>query len=290
MEYTPDAVLSRWPGLPEASSDANLRDLSAPTLVRSLGVGDFNVDGEWLILWAGRRRIPLPIRKTHMMAFGGESISALDYLRRVLERDDRIDCVVGPSAFGRMGVSLEYFWVHVVYTGQARDSGSFSRKEDGLFAMRAKAGEKAERVVARMLAEKAGHVFPLACLRSPGHFEIRHGPGKTHRQADLTCASCGLQFEIKKRNRDQRFRVSHSENRPFSSENSGHGWHAFVFPDMKPRFVANRIIATAISENRFEPGSDQYDAWADLPDDAIHASMEPPPCRVSLAPPEDCGW
>ena len=68
MEYTPDAVLSRWPGLPEASSDANLRDLSAPTLVRSLGVGDFNVDGEWLILWAGRRRIPLPIRKTHMMA------------------------------------------------------------------------------------------------------------------------------------------------------------------------------------------------------------------------------
>ena len=217
----------------------------------------------------------LTIRQEHKMVFGGEEVTALDYLRRVLERGDMIDCVAGPVVDGRIPLSL--FWIHITYIGQPWEAGNFSKKEDGLFAMRAKAGEKAERIVANTLHRKFGHSFPRSLLETPGYFEIRYDGTKKLRKPDRRCLVCGLTFEIKKRNRDHRFRVSHSDGRTFSAENRPDGWHAFVFPDMKPRFMSNKVIADAIENGLFDPGSDKYDSWADIRSDAVEVS-DPPSC------------
>lgn len=83
---------------------------------------------------------------------------------------------------------------------------------------------------------------------------------------------------MKKRNKDYHFRVSHSDGRPFESGNElgPKDWHAFVFPDMKPRFVPNALIARAIANGQFTAGHDTYDTWADV-GDAVTA-YTPPRC------------
>ena len=273
LEYTPATIVANR--IPEVAP-TELPTLTRPALVRGLRLSAFALDDRWLDLKVDGLSLPLGTRRTHAMAFGGERISAVDYLKRVLERGDRIDCVAGPVRDGR--IMLDLFWIHIVYIGQPGRAGAFSRKEDGLFAMRAKAGEKAERIVARTLHHACGHVFRTGALETPGHFEIRYDGNKRHRRPDLKCLNCGLTFEIKKRNRDCRFRVSHSDGRPFSDENGRDGWHAFVFPDMQPRFLPNSGIAHAIERGLFDPGEDQYDAWADIREDAVEVS-EPPRCR-----------
>lgn len=272
MEYTPAAVAA---AAMQQATPADLQSLTGSALVRRLRLTAFDLDDGWLDLTVDGLEMPLTIRQQHRMVFGGEGISALDYLRRVLERGDLIDCIAGPMDAGRIPLTL--FWIHIVYVGQPKDAGDFSKKEDGLFAMRAKAGEKAERIVAKKLHHNFGHSFPPDLLATPGHFEIRYDSTKKRRKPDRRCLVCGLTFEIKKRNRDHRFRVSHSDNRPFAAENKPDGWHAFVFPDMKPRFMSNKVIADAIALGHFDPGSDEYDSWADIRPDAV-AVCDPPQC------------
>jgi len=272
MKYTPAAVAALE--LQELGP-SDLVALTAPALVRRLRLHAFALDDGRLDLSVDSLQAPLTIRQAHRMVFGGEEVSALDYLKRVLERGDMIDCVAGPMEAGR--VPLRWFWIHIRYVGQPSDAGDFSKKEDGLFAMRAKAGEKAERIVAKTLSRNFGHTFPPSLLETPGHFEIRYDSTKKLRKPDRRCLDCGLTFEIKKRNRDYRFRVSHSDKRPFAAENHPDGWHAFVFPDMRPRFMSNRVIADAIERGLFYPGSDQYDSWADIGPEAVEVS-DPPAC------------
>jgi hypothetical protein len=275
MEYTPKSVVRR--GLPEVEGKS-MDSLSGPVLVRRLRLAGFGLDKGTLLLDVGIAMGSLAIQAGREFVFGGEGISAINYLRRVLERGDLIDAVVNPVANGLFSTDL--FWIHIVYSGKETDAGEFSRKEDGLFAMRAKAGEKAERVVARILRDDCGHAFPAGMCDSPGYFEIRYDKTKKVRRPDRRCLACGLEFEVKKRNRDEHFRVSHSEGRSFGDENRADGWHAFVFPDMKPRFVANVQIAKAILRGEFEPGSDRYDAWADIWPSSVTVAL-PPRCPAA---------
>lgn len=274
MEYTPAAILQK--GLPEVSEDS-LQSLAGPALVRRLKLAAYRIQDEHLLLeTSGKTTLSVPVNQ--ILCFGGEQISALDYFRRVLERSDLIDAVLRP---GTVGILLaDMFWIHIIYSGTPADAGDFSRKEDGLFAMRAKAGEKAERIVARTLRDECGHSFPTGMCESPGVFEIRYDKTKRSRKPDRKCQACGLEFEVKKRNRDEKFRVSHSPGRPFSVENPRDGWHAFVFPDMKPRFVLNTLIAEAIERGDFVPGSDQYDSWADIRSSVVVVER-PPRCPAA---------
>lgn len=270
MEYTP-SVAARI----EERSRSDIMSLSGPAIIRELRVYKVSINGDWLRLHIHNADIPLVIHKNFLMTFGTENISALEYVWRVLEQGDLIDVIAGP-AHGD-GIPIGLFWIHIVYVGQVDEAGFFSRKEDGLFAMRAKAGEKAERIVAKELRDNFKHSFDSRTFETPGYFEIRYDKNKRQRRPDLKCLCCNVSFEVKKRNKDKRFRISHSAGRPFSRENSQHGWHAFVFPDMKPRFLSNRAISDAIVNGDFDPGMDQYDSWADVHGEKIR-EMQPPHC------------
>lgn len=270
--YTPAPIAA--PAMQEVAP-AEIPTLTGPSLVRRLRLDTLTLEDGWPNLVVDDIDMPLTVRQDHRMTFGGEGISAMDYLRRGSERGDMIDCVVVPSKASRIPLTL--FWINIVYIGQPEDAGHFSKKEDGLFAMRAKGGEKVERAVAKKLHQSLGHSFHPDLLDSPGHFQTRYDNTKKRRKPDRLCLVCGLTFEIKKRNLDHRFRVSHSEKRPFAAENRPEGWHAFVFPDMKPRFVSNKLIADAIARGLFISGSDHYDSWADIQLDAAAVS-DPPHC------------
>ncbi|RXF63496.1 hypothetical protein BKM77_18335 [Pseudomonas syringae] len=267
MDYTP----SRYSQTKE-SPQKDILSLTSTTLVRNLKITNFKTNQNWLFLYFEGCSIPLSIPTNHTMTFGTETISAFDYLKRVLEKGDHIDVIVNCAY--KDSIKIELFWIHIVYIGQPADAGNFSQKEDGLFALRAKAGEKAERVAAKTLVAK-GHSFHASALETPGHFTIIYDKSKKIRRPDLTCRTCNITFEVKKRNRDRHFRVSHSEGRKFSSENTNSGWHVFVFPDMTPHFLSNTTIAQAIESGQFTPGKDRYDSWAD-----IHGASEmtPPQC------------
>lgn len=269
MEYTPEEI-QRHAVAEKLPSEAEC--LSGPAIIRRLRVTRARRQGDQLVLTVTPLAFPLTIASACAMTFGSESISAFDYFMRVIEHDDMIDTVVWPLANGAFPISI--YWIHIEYVGEPPEAGSYSKKDDGLFAMRAKAGEKAERVVTRLLRDNFEHRFPDGMCDSPGYFEIRYA-GKKLRKPDRKCLTCGLTLEIKKRNKDEHFRVSHSAGRPFTSENAANDWHAFVFPDMLPRFVPNTAIAQAIEEGRYRPGKDQYDSWADV--DTI-APTNPPYC------------
>jgi hypothetical protein len=271
MEYTPKEILRLGIGelLP-----SDIGALDCPALVRRLRTTRARTPNGMLLIETDCLPSALSIPCDHQMVFGTEAISALEYFHRVIERGDMIDAVLLPQIGGAFPMSS--FWIRIEYVGTPPAGGAFRKKDDGLFAMRAKAGEKAERVVARHLRDALGHSFPAGMCDSPGFFEIRYAD-KKRRKPDRRCLVCGLTFEIKKRNKDQFFRVSHSQGRPFASENAPQGWHAFVFPDMNPRFVPNSQIAQAIADGRFVPNEDQYDSWADIDPTAIVVSA-PPRC------------
>ena len=266
-------------GLPEIGPTQMDRTL-APAIVRGLRIVERSVRGSGsaatLVLRADGVAAALEIGGACSMRFDTETINALEYFRRVIERGDHIDAVTRHRLRPGDAIPLAIFWIQIRYVGQAGDTGKFSRKEDGLFALRAKAGEKAERLVTRELATRYGHAFPTELTATPGFFEIRF-IGKKKRIVDRRCPACGLTVEIKKRNKDRHYRVSHSPGRPFWDENHEAGWHAFVFPDMKFVFVPNAQIITALRNGQFTPGSDRYDAWADIAPDAVQPS-DPPYC------------
>lgn len=271
MEYTPEEIQRLVVGEKSASE---AQALDRPALIRRIRVTGFERQGGLLSLCTETLPLPLTIPEASIITFGDESVTAIEYFRRVIENGDMIDAVMLPQEAGVF--PLKSFWIRIEYVGAPSAGQKFSKKDDGLFAMRAKAGEKAERIVARTLRDKFGHAFPPGMCDSPGYFEIRY-IGKKQRKPDRKCLSCDLTFEIKKRNKDHHFRVSHSNGRTFASENALDGWHAFVFPDMKPRFVINAEIVQAITDKRFRPGKDNYDSWADIDTGAVVVS-DPPHC------------
>jgi hypothetical protein len=273
QQYTPAAFLN----VPERSL-AEACIVRGASLVRGLQVTDRRSADPNLLIQVGETGIALSIPLTFQMTFGTETVSAADYFRRVMERGDLIDAVVHGPANSRT-LPTSGYWIQIRFVGNAADGPGFSKKDDGLFALRAKAGEKAERIAARSLAA-AGHTFfgRFAVLQSPGFFEIRYA-GKKYREVDRSCSACGLQFEVKKRNRDSHIRVSHSTSRTFWSENDDAGWHAFVMSDMSVRYVSNADIGAALRRGNFTSGSDAYDRWADvhLAPDQIRST--PPACK-----------
>lgn len=269
MEHTPEEIQRMQL---EERLPCDVQTLAIPAILRRLNVIRARKDGGFLLLYTSQLPDPLVIATSGVLTFGTESITALDYFSRVIEQGDMIDAAVFPLLNGAFPVKS--FWIHIEYAGTTENTSTFSQKDDGLFAMRAKSGEKAERVVTRILRDKFGHVFPEGMCDSPGFFEIRYTE-KKFRKPDRKCLACALTFEVKKRNKDQHFRVSHSPRRSFLNENSASGWHAFVFPDMSAHFVPNAAIAQAINEGRYTQGQDQYDSWADV--DSVE-SNDPPHC------------
>ncbi len=267
MEYTPTQLLA----VPEVSIEV-VCQLSTESIVRRLPVFRGTFDHDRLLFHTEALPLPLRIVCNAKMTFGTETVTARDYSYRVIEHGDMIDAVIRPVVDGAYPMTA--YWIHIKYVGEPAQAGDFSKKDDGLFAMRTKAGEKAERVAAKPLWEQYRHSFPESLRISPGYFEIYY-KGKKKRKPDRICLVCGLTFEVKKRNRDRHFRVSHSPDRPFSAENLLNGWHVFVFPDMTTHFVPNALIAQAIATGNFIQGEDQYDKWADV--DTL-TPCDPPYC------------
>lgn len=257
MEYVPTDY--RDSNTPEILID-QIETAQQPSIVRRISIiGHRKIDDD-LLLYSNSLSAPLYIKQTHKMRFGSESITSIKYFSWVLELNDLIDVVVLPSQDGK--IRIDIFWIHIKYIGQKSDARKFSKKDDGLFALRTKSGEKAERVVTRDLISQ-GHSFPVSLSQSPGMFTIYY-VGKGERKPDRKCTACGLTFEVKKRNKDNHLRISHSKARPFKQENTSDGWHAIVFPDMSINYLANQSIIDAIDTGTCVFGQDRYDAWADV--------------------------
>ena len=257
MEYIPTKY--KHTNIPEASQ-ADIYNINTPTIVRNLQIIGHKKNGQNLLLYCPQLTLPLQIPSDAIMKFGEENISALTYFKWVMEFNDFIDAVILHS--GEKVIEIELYWIHIRYVGELSQARSFSQKDDGLFAMRTKSGEKAERIVTKDLVTK-GHEFPNVLINSPGVFTIYY-QGKGNRKPDRRCRKCGLTFEVKKRNRDNHFRVSHSSKRPFQQENSRDGWHAIVFPDMTIHYLKNCEIAAAISMKKHQIGQDIHDKWTDV--------------------------
>jgi len=250
------------------------RPVDEPTIVREVRCtgASFSEDKKNLLLQIYTLDQPVLISASKNMRFGNESITARDYFKRVIELDDFVDFILLPGSLPHVSC----FWIHIKYVGSKPDDLTFSKKDDGLFSMNAKSGEKAERRVAQRLSEKFGHSYPDEKLQGNGCFEIRY-TNKKKRSPDLICSVCQLQIEVKKRNKDEKFRISHSRSRPWKEENGPLGWHALVFPDMSIHFVSNQQITKLLNSNSYVDGRNQYDAWADL-DKALVQEEAPPLC------------
>lgn len=274
MPYTPNDFRSS--SLDEISP-SHLHRSMPPSIVRGLRIVERWHNESHLSLQAEGVPITLSIPLDQRMRFGEEVISAKEYFRRVIEEGDFIDIVTSADQPFDGHLMMDIYWIQIRYSGDSESiAGRYQKKDDGLFAMRTKAGEKAERVATKILLSDCRHSFADAQTRSPGFFEIWY-QGKKARLVDRCCSVCGVKFEIKKRNKDEYFRVSHSDKRPFQIDNQADGWHVFVFPDFRPRFVSNRLILSALRDGRYKAGRDRHDAWADIDADALHIS-EPPGC------------
>lgn len=279
LPYTPKAMLAM--SLPTLEKSDVSPDMP-PAIVRGLTVVGRGRDEskDYLVIEINGLGYPLWIKADIDLGIGDKPISAVDYFRRVIEPDDRIDIVSAAVQSVPDAVLIDKYWIEIRYVGTPRERGSMGRfKEDGMFAMRTKAGEKAERRAARVLVERYGHQFSKQLSESPGCFQIYY-EGKRDRKVDRVCLACGMQVEVKKRNTDQHFRVSHSALRPFKTENSPDGWHAFVFADLRPRFVPNTQIFEALANGQYRQGGDKYDEYAQIFPTAIQV-VEPPMCPRS---------
>ena len=254
MNYKPN----KYKAIKELSIQ-NIYKIDSSSIVRKLKVIGFSISNNYLYLEIEDIKNYFAIKCNKTMVFGTESITAKEYFKRVIEKNDFIDVVIDGFKNGIFIISI--FWIHIEYIGYR--SSNFSKKDDGLFALRAKSGEKAERVVTKELINKYGHSFDNKLYNSTNTFQITY-KGKKDRKPDRICQCCNISFEIKKRNKDNHFRISHSKNRTFESENSPNGWHAFVFPNMKIYYISNNRIINAINNRQHKQGSDKYDSWADV--------------------------
>lgn len=221
----------------------------------------------WLELELAEHDRPVKIGARRPLRLGDWTITATEYAHRALDPGDLIDLAVDTG-------KIIALWVSIDRIGGPVPSRSFSLKDDHLFALRARSGEKAERRVRDHLVA-AGHAIRLSPDAEPGPFVLRSA-GKGHRSADLACTRCGMTVEVKKRNHDRRLRVSHSTARPFTDEHKpADGYHAFVWPDFTIELVANATIIDLIARRQTTAGHDRHDRWTDLPADT--PTLERPP-------------
>jgi hypothetical protein len=271
-EYLPDAFRATNIRI------GQLRDLAQPisqtTVIRSARL--LNIKGKPSSLYKLEfEGLPSPVlaNPKSVMIFGDERVTIEDYIRRVVEKNDFLDLIAETNKFPQ----VSYLWVHIEYLEKRPADLKFKEKDAGLFGMRTKSGEKAERRVARNLVASYGHYYPPKLLEGVGVFQITY-TGKKKRKPDIVCTACKLHVEVKKRNRDQKFRISHSTGRPFQRENMPDGWHAFVFPDTSIHYLSNGAILNLMNEGHYTVGHDQYDAWADLNADMVKEET-PPRCK-----------
>jgi hypothetical protein len=267
QEYLPSALRSVPPR--ETTAADVIRQCAEVSVVRRLRLLGGRRDGGSLVLeFDGAPSVEMDAQA--LMRFGTETVRVDEYVKRVLEPGDFVDVVIEPHV-----PSCRWIWIHIEYEDERLAGLEFAAKDDGLFAMRARAGEKAESIVRRILERcDPPHRF-AAPLETSDRFVIRYRD-KKRRAPDLKCSACGVAFEVKKRNRDRQFRISHSTRRPFETENAASDWHVFVFPDMTTHFVSNAEIHAALAAGRVRRASDRYDSWADLlPPVAV---AEPPVC------------
>lgn len=275
-EYTPTQLLNGSDSpLVEADHSA-FPSVDSPTLIRRVLYDSVTWNTTHFALHSRSLPVSLLIERTMPMRFAEEEIEARDYVDRVLEVGDQIDVVVGPSSGSNTALEVLMFWIHIEYVGDPSAAGNYKKKDDGLFALRTKSGEKAERLAAKAWVA-AGHILPQSELTTPEFFEIRYAD-KRDRRPDRTCLQCGLSLEVKKRNKDRRFRVSHSDTRPFESENRPEDYHAIVTKDMQPHFFPNSDIIAAIRSNQYNAASDRYDSWIDLQIAIPEKGPLPPEC------------
>jgi hypothetical protein len=275
MTYLPPS----FNGVPlEQVVTERLSHVSGQVLAREVLVADATFLDEALVLLLDGSPRPAAIERNRVLQFGKARATAEEYFRRVIERGDRIDLITSRELRPTSDtVRLDTFWIHIVYAEPSSSAPRpFQKKDDGHFAMNAKSGEKAERLVTRRLRDDGQHPFTADLIHTPGFFEIRYS-GKGARTVDRVCPQCKLKVEVKKRNKDRYYRVSHSERRPFWEDNDKDGWQAFVFPDMSSAFVSNAQIIQAIRNGDFRPGADTYDEWADIAPRVIGTGT-PPGC------------
>lgn len=274
-EYVPSAFKAT--NLQVGQPSDLIRPVSQTTVVRRVKL--LNIKGK-----AGRLYklefddVPsaVPVNPKSVMEFGGESVTIEEYIWRAVEKNDLLDLILEPNK----SPQATHLWVHIDYLEERPDDSDFSEKDAGLFGMRTKAGEKAERLVARELVATYGHRYPSSRLEGAGVFQITY-TGKKKRKPDLVCTACQLHVEAKKRNRDRRYRISHSDGRPFQRENKPDGWHAFVFPDRTIHYVPNKAIITLLRQGYYTAGRDRHDAWADLDSNKVQ-EVPPPHCNSKL--------
>jgi len=135
MSYVPSshAKLS----LPEIVPE-DLPPLSETSIVRLLPVRYAALRDGFFFLGPDRDNL-VRVDSDRRMTFGGETVR--------------------PTPEGPL---VEICWIRIEYVGERLEDGKFSLKEDGLFALRAKAGEKAERRAAQVLA---GYFAPNRAIR-----------------------------------------------------------------------------------------------------------------------------
>lgn len=126
MEYSPAefqcvAVTEKLPS--EAES------ISAPAIVRRLMVTNFAVKNDTLFLEISSLRLRLTIPHNQPMVFGTETITAIEYFRRVIERNDMIDAVLLPKEDDL--IPIQSFWIRIEYCGKPPAAGTYSKKDDG---------------------------------------------------------------------------------------------------------------------------------------------------------------
>ena len=274
-EYIPHPYKDK--NLLKASVSDLLKPVNTLSIVRGVRLLKATKQGNKLNLYLdGLSSQPLSLPCDHVMRYGDWNLSVFEYYKHAVETGDLLDFILDPACPHR----VPYFWVHTVYRDKLQGKRN-SWKEDGLFVFRTKSGEKAERHVARELVENYGHSFPRDRLETPGYFEIYY-QGKRERQPDLVCSKCKLVVEVKKRNFDNKYRISHSSARTFLKENDPEGWHAFVMKDMGILYVSNDQIIRLIQERKYKENdaADPYDSWLELFTTEVKPQT-PPRCRTN---------
>lgn len=139
MNYTPKAVLARrFEEMDISRIDDPRRQ---PGIFRRLSVISHEKAGGKLWIKTELSPLFLAIPCESGMTFGHETVTAETYADRVLEPGDLIDAALLAPSDGVIPVAQ--YWIHIVYQSQRMRPPRPSEKEDGLFAMRTKAGEKA---------------------------------------------------------------------------------------------------------------------------------------------------
>jgi hypothetical protein len=159
------------------------------------------------------------------------------------------------------------FWFTVQYKnehlrssyGQTRE---MTLKPDALFAYRLGHSQKAVRFVVRRLLT-LGHLIPSEILTEKiVTIDYARGRDRAYRP-DIHCIRCSRRFEVKSRTDDFYYRFSHSDRRPFWSENAPEDYNILVFPDWHMEAFQNADLQSII-QNLTPEATERYDTFVQL--------------------------